>query len=299
MRLRITVLVLLVLAAASPEYAQQKAWADNASVEAESTRPAVRVENLSNLSSSDDDESSSSTPASPAGLPSSPDPGNEGWHFDLTPYLWFSGIHGTAGALGHDASVHASASDVLSNFDIGFMINAEPRYGRIVFPIDYMWIKLSDNKGLPFDQGYYSVKVTVTESILTQKIGYRFVDKAKFKADALWGYRFWYLTNSLRLQPVPVLGGFSAGRGWVDAVAGAKFQIALSRKAFVTIFGDAGGANARYDYQVGGALGFRIAEKWALQAGYRYMAVNYGSPSTFLFNVAQSGVVIGATWSPK
>lgn len=29
----------------------------------------------------------------------------------------------------------------------------------------------------------------------------------------------------------------------------------------------AGGANAKYDYQVGGGPGFRVAERWALQAG--------------------------------
>jgi opacity protein-like surface antigen len=239
------------------------------------------------------------------GLPSNPAPTDppdspdQGFHFALTPYLWFSGIHGTVGALGHDASVHASASDVLSNFDIGFMILAEPSYNRIVFPVDFMWVRLSDNKGLPFDQGYYSVKVTVTDSVLTPKIGYRLVDKSRFKADALWGIRFWYLTNSLTLQPVSPFGTLSSSHGWVDAVSGAKFQIGLTKRAFVTIFGDAGGANAKYDYQVGGGVGFRIGERWALQAGYRYLAVNYGSPSSFLYNVAQSGVVIGATWTPK
>ncbi len=36
-----------------------------------------------------------------------PDP-NDGWHADITPYMWFAGVHGTAGVLGHDASVHAS-----------------------------------------------------------------------------------------------------------------------------------------------------------------------------------------------
>jgi opacity protein-like surface antigen len=239
-----------------------------------------------------------SSSTSSSDLPSSPE-ADQGFHLGITPYLWFSGVNGTVGALGHEASVHASASDVLDNFDIGFMIAAEPRYNRIVFPIDYMYVKLSDNKGLPFDQGYYSVKVTMTESILTQKIGYRFVDKRRFKVDALWGYRYWHLTNSLVLQPVSPLGGISASRGWVDAVSGAKFEIGLTKKAFVTVFGDAGGANAKYDYQVGGVVGFRIARKWALQAGYRYMAVKYGSPSNFLYNVAQSGVVLGATWNPK
>jgi hypothetical protein len=80
---------------------------------------------------------------------------------------------------------------------------------------------------------------------------------------------------------------------------GAKFEITVTRKVSVTVFGDAGGGSARFDYQVGGALGFRVAQKWTLQAGYRYMGVDYGSPSNFLFDVAQSGVVFGATGLPN
>src|SRR5689334_18364655 len=33
---------------------------------------------------------------------------DDGWHFALSPYLWFGGSHGTVGALGRTASVHAS-----------------------------------------------------------------------------------------------------------------------------------------------------------------------------------------------
>lgn len=288
----VTVLAFTMLVAAPRQYAQQV----GPSMESSSNTPDSKVsaENLANPTN----ESNDSTSNNSGSAPSSPAPSDSGWHFELTPYLWFSGLSGTVGALGHEASVHASAGDVLSNFDIGFMINAEPRYGRIVLPIDYMWVKLSDNKGLPFDQGYDSAKVTVTESVLTQKIGYRLVEKERLKVDALFGYRFWYLTNGLRLQPAPTIS-VSAGRGWVDAVAGGKFQIGLTKKAFVTIFGDAGGASAKCDYQVGGALGFRISEKWALQAGYRYLNVDYGSSANYLYNMAQSGVVIGATWSLK
>lgn len=34
-------------------------------------------------------------------------------------------------------------------------------------------------------------------------------------------------------------------------------------------------------------------------SGHRYQAVDHGSPSSFLYNVAQSGVVIDATWTSR
>lgn len=35
----------------------------------------------------------------------SPGPSDDGFHMDVTPYLWFAGMHGTSGIGGHDASV--------------------------------------------------------------------------------------------------------------------------------------------------------------------------------------------------
>jgi hypothetical protein len=46
---------------------------------------------------------------------------DEGLHIDIAPYLWFPATNGTVGAGGYQTSVHASAGDVLSNFDFGLM----------------------------------------------------------------------------------------------------------------------------------------------------------------------------------
>ncbi len=238
---------------------------------------------------------STSTVASPA--PATQDSSDQGFHISFTPYLWFSGIHGTIAVDGHEASIHQSASDVLSNLDIGFMLAAEPRYNRIVFPVDLLWVKLSDSKGLPFEDGYYSAKVTLKETIFTQKVGYRFIDQKKFKVDALVGVRVWYFKNQLDLEPIPPFGGLTASKGWIDGVAGAKFQGDLGHRAFIVVFGDAGGGSARSDYQVGGALGFRLSKRWSSEAGYRYMSVNYGSRNAFLADITQSGVVLGLTYA--
>jgi hypothetical protein len=58
------------------------------------------------------------TTANPNAASSVPD---KDWHFAITPYLWFAGVHGTAGAFGHDASVHASPGDLLKHLDFGIL----------------------------------------------------------------------------------------------------------------------------------------------------------------------------------
>jgi len=240
--------------------------------------------------------------------PTNPDPPqpNEtstdvGWHVGITPYLWFAGVHGTSGALGHDASVHASFSDIFNYFNIGAMGVVETRYNRVIMPLDFMWMKLSDNKALPLNDVTASIKAKMTETMLTPKVGYRIADGNRMKVDALFGIRYWHLSTGLTLQPTQIGNGFSQSANWVDAVAGGRISLALSSKAPVTIGGDAGGASARSDYQVGGFLGYKVSRRWVVLVGYRYLSVDYrpNGKAQFVYDVNMPGVVMGATFNGK
>jgi hypothetical protein len=232
-------------------------------------------------------------PATPAPQTENQSSVDQGWHVAVAPYIWFSGVHGTTGVLGHDAGIHASFSDVTSYLNIGAMGAVEARYNRIVMPLDFVWIKLSDDKAIPLGEDAYSIKAKMTETILTPKIGYRLADGKKIKVDALFGVRYWHLGNNLTLQPTQPLGGFSASANWVDAVAGGKFEVLVTPKIVMTVLGDAGGGSARSDYQVAGLLGYRLGRKCILQAGYRYLSVNYRPQGTFVYDMTMSGLVAG------
>jgi hypothetical protein len=236
------------------------------------------------------------TPSQPAAKSA-----DAGLHVDIVPYLWFSGISGTVGVLGREASPHAGFSDIFSYLNIGLMGGAEIRYNRIIVPTDVIWMKLSDDKAIPIGQTANSIKAKMTETLLTSKVGYRVVEGERVKVDALVGIRYWHMSTDLTLQPTQVGGGFSDSANWVDAIGGAKITAALTPKVFVTVMGDAGGGSADSDYQVGGFLGYRICRKCVLQAGYRYLSVNYRPNSTrsFVYDVNMPGVLLGMTINVK
>ena len=48
-------------------------------------------------------------------LAASPASGEEPWSFELTPYLWASGLHGDLSARGRTASVDSSFSDLVKD----------------------------------------------------------------------------------------------------------------------------------------------------------------------------------------
>ena len=124
-------------------------------------------------------QASSSMPGPPP-PPSAPLPTpstDGGFHFSLSPYLWFAGAHGTVGALGRDVSIHASPGDLLSHFNFGLMGTAEASYNRLVLNGDLLWIRLSDDKALPFPGlGAVSADARVGQFVWTSKFGYRLIN---------------------------------------------------------------------------------------------------------------------------
>jgi hypothetical protein len=224
-----------------------------------------------------------------------------GWHLSLSPYLWFAGAHGTVGALGHDASVHVSASDLLSHFNFGLMGTAEARYNRIVLYGDLMWIRLADDKAVPFPLlGASTANVRVGQFMWTSKVGYRVIAGEHFKADATVGVRYWHLGQKLFFNPSLLGIDFQGSQNWADILIGGRVQLPVMSgdKAVVNLVGDVGGwgASAKLDYQFATVLGYKLCPKWTLQAGYRYLFIDYRK-NNGVYNMVTTGPLLGVTYT--
>jgi len=240
--------------------------------------------------------------SSASGQTSSSASAGSDWHFNLSPYLWFAGAHGTVGALGRDVSIHASPGDLLSHFDIGLMGAAEFRRNRFLLNGDLLWIRISDSRALPFPAlSAVSADVRVGQLVWTSKFGYRVIDSKKVKADANVGVRFWDLGQKLNLNPSLLGRNLTASQTWADIVIGGRVQLPVGEKVVVDLLGDVGGwnATAKLDYQFAAVLGYKLHPKWTLAAGYRYLFVNYHGGNAFIYSVVTSGALIGVTYTIK
>ncbi len=245
------------------------------------------------------DLSAKTTEATPAASPL-PDPpqqqassADDSWRFDVAPYIFFPAIHGTVGALGHDASVHISGTDTVSDFQGGIAGLFEADKGRIVIPIDVFYGKTATTQGIPLnDFGQSAVRVETTQGIYTPKIGYRAVDGEHLKIDALFGVRIWHEGLSLTLRPSEV--NRSGSDNWADAVAGGRFTIFFNPKIWIVASGDAGGGGASLDYQGVGIINFQPKPLFGFFLGWRYLDVDHlNQNKAFLFDVAQTGPIAG------
>lgn len=222
-------------------------------------------------------------------------------HVLLTGYLWMPGMHGTVGSRGYDAGVRASPGQLLSHFHLGLMGVTEIRKKRLLSTIDLMWVNLADSAGraTPFpDVPTISARVGFNQLILTPKLGFRVINNKNFTIDGLAGIRYWNLGTTLNFTPAPLgNGNFSRSVGWVDPVVGLRFQAPLNNFVDFTLAGDVGGwgAGSQMDYQMLGALGFRLKPRVVMDVGWRYLFVNYRS-SNFVYEAAETGFILGVTF---
>lgn len=294
----VLILVCLVLGYASFSAAQETQSIDksmNASTALTSPMSSSRSSSTSN------DDPSAPGSGGPPQVENAPD---DQWHISVSPYLWFAGTHGTLGAFNRDVGYRASAIDLLSHFRFGLMAAAEARHDRVLFPVDMMWIRLADDRALPFPNlAATSADLKASMFIFTPKTGFRVINEEKFKADFLMGLRYWHFGENLQFSPSLLGLNFSKSQNWVDPLVGGRIETAVSQKAVVTVAGDVGGwgAGSQLEYQIVGLLGYKLKPSMTLQAGYRYLYADYqkNGPANASNRFALSGIVLGLTINIK
>ena len=221
---------------------------------------------------------------------------DDGWHYSVTPYLWVPWMYGTIGTNTNNAHFYATPGDIFSHFRFGLLGLVDARYKRVVIPLDLLWMRLKDNsavQNVPMDR---TANVKLDMFLLTPKIGYRVIDTSTFKVDALTGFRYWHIGENLQFTPPLRDLNASRSQNWVDPLVGGRILGRLYPKIDIAITGDVGGwgTGSQLEYQTGGLLGYRIKKYMVLQAGYRYLTVDYRDGNRIL-NLNSSGPLFGLT----
>jgi hypothetical protein len=127
----------------------------------------------------------------------------------------------------------------------------EVRYSRILWTTDILWARLGDDKAIPAAPAV-TANVKVTEFFITEKVGFRLINREKLKIDALAGFRYWYFGQNLQFSPSSLGLTFTGSQNWVAPLVGGRIQMPLSRKVVVNILGDVGGwgVGSQLEYQV-------------------------------------------------
>ncbi|UXU86122.1 hypothetical protein [Burkholderia sp. S-53] len=123
-------------------------------------------------------------------------PPQNGWQFEVTPYLWGAGLNGWAriGADTPTVPLNASFSEVWRNLDLGAMASFEARKGRWAILFDSIYIKVSHTTDPLLGGALGTAELGLKETILQLAGAYRVYDSAVVPVDVLAGARYAHIS---------------------------------------------------------------------------------------------------------
>ncbi len=221
------------------------------------------------------------------------------WSFRLTSYLWLAGLNGDVGVGGlPPADIDVGFSEIFNSIDWfppPVMLAGEVRYGRFAFLTDFIYLGLKGDGTSP--GGLLTAEADMHTVVWTFGGSFRVIQYDPVTLDLLAGGRLWNLGADLTLTgPQAVPRQASGSKTWVDPIIGISGRVNLGSGFALQAEGDVGGFGvaADLDWQVLGTLQYQLNDSIALEAGYRYLAVDF-SDGGFLFDVAMHGPIIGAS----
>ena len=220
---------------------------------------------------------------SPAGMAS------DGWQYEITPYIFFSGMKGDIGIGGlPPVDIDASFGDIADNLEAGFMGMFTARNGPLLFSFDGSYTKLEGNG--PLGLATLTNKLT----ILQGNVGYRVLEDNKVDVDALAGVRYMKLEADLTISPGSVIPGGtrSTSDSWADFVVGGLATVSVAENVDLIAYVDLGGGSSDFTWQTMLGVNWQFAERWTAKAGYRYLDVDY-EDNGVVFDIALSGPYLG------
>jgi hypothetical protein len=216
------------------------------------------------------------------------------YNVQITPYLFWTGVNGTIGEQGRTANVDASFGDVIRHLDMVAMVYFDARIGRWRALVDNMYVKVSDARATPGPL-FSSVNVATKFWVVDPEAGYAIIRKEGKEVDVTAGARIWNVNNNLTLfRPDLSVERDHGTRSIADPIVGGRFTADVGQKMFLVAKADIGGfnASASTDWQVFGAAGYKISNKFVVSAGYRYLSVDYSANNT-IFDIHLNGVIVG------
>jgi opacity protein-like surface antigen len=222
----------------------------------------------------------------------------QGWAFTVEPYFWMAGMNGRVGVRGlSPADINVDFSQIFNHIDWSpppVMLAGEARNGRYALFTDFIYLGLEAD-GTSSGPLALSAEADMKTLIWTFGGSYRLVDNGTATLDVLAGGRLWHLDSDLTVTGPLAVREASGSKTWVDPLIGVAGDVALGNGFGLHGEADVGGfgVGADIDWQVQGTLQYRYSDSVTLEAGYRYLAVDYDSDG-FVFDVAMQGPIIGA-----
>ena len=234
----------------------------------------------------------------------------EAWHNRIAVYLWMAGLDGTTGNRLREGEIDASFSDILDNFEAGFMLDYRGMKGRWGVGLDLIYLNISPSPSVtgpnPAPIGPRTVSAQGDVDVKQWIVDFTGRYEIRTGLELLAGGRYVNLDVDADVSlPGPQQNRLkiSDGESWVDPIIGAEYRgrFPNSDKWRYVLHGDIGGFGISSDltWQLYGYVGYQPTNEWTIYGGYRHMKIDYeaNNRASFFYDMAIAGPVLGVAYS--
>ncbi len=228
-----------------------------------------------------------------AQAPATVDASSDRGHFQLTPYVWMTGLDGHIRPFRGAPTAHVdrSFSDVLSSLDAAAFLTGTARKGRYVLQGDLSHASVSETASLPLGQ---KADTKLRQTSLTLTGGYNWQVAPLSSVDLMAGVRLWDIKASVQ---IPGLLAAQSNTSFADPVVAVRWRYDFAPNWSALIYGDLGGFGVGSDatWQVMGSVNYQMKDNIYLSLGYRHLKVDYQDNGKKL-DFSLGGPIIGVTF---
>lgn len=215
--------------------------------------------------------------------------------------MWFAGLSGDVGVNSNlpviDVDVDFSEIfEAIDWFPPPVMLAGEVRYQRFAFVTDLIFLGLEADDEATRGPVVVAAQANLDTLVWTFGGSFRALERESVTVDLLAGGRLWNVDAEGTLTGPLAVRQRSGSKTWVDPIVGISGRVELGSGFALRAEGDVGGFGlvSDIDWQLLGTIQYQVADYLTLDAGYRYLAVDFDDGG-FLFDVALSGPIIGAS----
>lgn len=229
----------------------------------------------------------------------------DAWQFEITPYLFASGLNGTVGIGGVEGDLDMSFNDIWDRLDKAFMLLATAQKGDWIFGFDGMYVKLGGEQASSWqgplgNSNTAQLNADMTEQIYSLSAGRNIAQQnSGSRLDVLGVARYTNLESSLNLalttgSDLLPDGSRSVGAevDWWDAAIGLRYIAPFTDRWEFVGYADVGAGGSDLTYQVLAGVNWQFTNALSAKIGYRYLYQDY-EKDNFKWDMAMSGAFLG------
>ncbi len=219
------------------------------------------------------------------------------WHYRVEPYLMLPSMSGQTGVAGLPLlNVDASASDIFSKLQMGFMLNVDAGNGTWALNSDFLYMNL--------EQDINPTTLIKAGTLSAKQMGW---ELAGFRRVAPWlevgiGGLLNAMEIGIDISQNQVGGGTLSKSGkqtktWLDPMLITRLSTTGSGKLYGQLRGEIGGFGIGSDFawQVQAIAGYRFSKLFDMSLGYRIISLDYqdgDGAKAFVYDVNTFGPMV-------